>query len=121
MKFRIGTILSITHGRLLTSVDELYKILNYMVDDNLYTHQLPRAGRFCEPFIKAQYPELEEKWIYNDEINTENWREYVKKAEEIFGKELEIEKTPAGVWSYKDPIEEACEMVGKEKVISVEI
>jgi L-fucose isomerase-like protein len=119
MKFSIGTILTVTHSIMLTTMPELYDIFNYMLDDNLFTHQLPRASRFCEPFIDAQYPQIKREWVYSDEINENNWKEYLEKAEKMFGKELEINKVPSGVWTYKDPIEEMKEMVPKDKIIIV--
>ncbi|MFQ5641804.1 MAG: hypothetical protein ACE5IR_27835, partial [bacterium] len=109
MKFDIGTILSISHGRLLTEISNVYKILNYLLDDNLFTHQIPRAGRFTRNFVIAQHSQLS-KWDELDkQVNRENGKNYVKKAEMLFGKELEIEPMPDGVWTYKDAIEEAQE------------
>ena len=119
MKFDIGTVLSISHSRLLTSIDDVYTILNYMLDDNLFTHQLPRAGRFCQKFVIAEHPQLEKWDDFNDQITTDNWREYLEKAKVMFGKELEISKVPNGVWTFKDPIEEAQEHFAKENIITI--
>lgn len=119
MKFNIGTILSISHSRLLTSIGNVYEILNYMLDDNLFTHQLPRAGRFCQKFVIAEHPQLEQWDDFDEQITTENWKEYLEKAKSMFGEELEISKAPSGVWTYKKPVEELSEMVDKEKIIVV--
>ena len=116
MKFDIGTILSITHGRLLTDISNVYKILNYLLDDDLFTHQLPRAGRFAKNFIIAQHPELSKWDEFDKNITHENWKKYVKNAELLFGKELEIEPIPAGLWTYKSAIEEAKEMVPDKQI-----
>ena len=35
-------------------MDGIYDILNFLTGDNLYTHQLPRAMRECEPWLRAQ-------------------------------------------------------------------
>jgi hypothetical protein len=90
-----------------------------MLNENLYTHQLPRAGRFCRPFIIQQYPQLADWDLFDKQVTTENWKQMVEKAKEMFGDEMEIEKPPEGVFNHKDPIEELNEMVGKEKVIVV--
>ena len=119
MKYDIGTILSITHDNLLTRIDNVYQILNYMTDDNLFTHVLPRACRFCKPFILKQHPQLLEWDIYKPQVNTNNWEEMLEKARIMFGDELDIEKAPSGVWSEKNPIEELSEMVDKDKIIEV--
>ena len=59
-KFHISDVLSITTGRLLSNshMSGIYDILNFMVDDNLYTNQLPRASNKCKPFLLKQFPKL---------------------------------------------------------------
>ncbi len=61
-KFHISDVLTVTTGRLVSSrhMDGVYDILNYITGDNLFTHQLPRAARECEPWLAAQYPYLME-------------------------------------------------------------
>ena len=39
-------------------MDGSYEILNFLTGDSLYTHQLPRAVRQCEPWLRAQFPTL---------------------------------------------------------------
>lgn len=58
MRFGLADVLQITTGIMLTSMDQIYAILNHMTDDNLSTHQLPRAMRQCRPFLLETYPEL---------------------------------------------------------------
>jgi hypothetical protein len=118
-RFPIGVVLSITHDKLLTEIGNVYEILNWMLDENLYTHQLPRAGKFCRPFLRAQLPQLEEWDIYDAQVNTENWRGMLNKAVTLFGETLEVEKPPPSVWTEKNPLDELAEMVGKEKVIVI--
>lgn len=92
-----------------------------MMDDNLFTHQLPRAARFATPFILKQHPQLEEWGIFEEQINKGNYKEFIEKGKLMFGTELEIEKVPSGVWTYKDPIQEAEDMMGKDKVVVLKI
>ncbi|MFB4265337.1 hypothetical protein [Nonomuraea sp. GTA35] len=58
--FHIGDILSITTGLLVspTHIDGVYRILNWMTGDNLFTHQLPRASEECAGPLLAQHPDL---------------------------------------------------------------
>lgn len=58
--FHISDVLTITTGRLVSTrhMEGVYEILNYMTGDNLFTHQLPRAGKECAPVLCALYPEL---------------------------------------------------------------
>jgi hypothetical protein len=59
-EFHIGTVLSITHDALLSPdhIDGVYSILNHMTGDNLFTHQLPRAGEICKPALLRAFPVL---------------------------------------------------------------
>jgi len=120
MKFKIGVVLSITYKKLLTGdMGDIYKMLNYLLDDNLYTHQIPRACRFVRGFVIAQHPQLEEWELYDEQINTDNWKKYLDMAEELFGKELELTPIPNSLWTYKDPIEELKEIVDPEKIMVI--
>lgn len=41
-EFDLATVLTVTTSRLLTDMDNLYDILNYLTGDDFMTHQLPR-------------------------------------------------------------------------------
>lgn len=60
--FPLDVVLSITTGRLVASnhIQAVYEILDYMTCDNLYTHQLPRAGTECKPWLLRWHPKLTE-------------------------------------------------------------
>ena len=66
--FPLSVVLTVTTGRLLTEpksendngIGELYEILNHMTQDNLFTHQLPRASEECAPWLLRWFPELKE-------------------------------------------------------------
>ena len=113
--FELGAILSITTGRLLTSMDNIYEILNFMTQDNLFTHQLPRATRECAPWILRQHPQL--KKIDASDVTTDNWQEYLKKQIDLYGIGLEIEPIPRDDHDYRNPLEELREMTNAEIII----
>ena len=45
MKVSLKTAFSILDGRLSTDIGEVYKMLNFIFDENFMTHQLPSAMR----------------------------------------------------------------------------
>ena len=61
-EFHISDVLSVTTPYLLSTrhIDGVYDILNFLCKDNLYTHQLPRASREVEPWLRTQFPQLME-------------------------------------------------------------
>jgi len=58
--FHIGDILSITTGALVSPrhIGGVYDILGWLVDESLFTHQLPRVARECEEFLIETFPDL---------------------------------------------------------------
>lgn len=114
-KFKIEEVLSAIKGVLLCDIGKVYEVLNFLTGDHLYTHQLPRACRVCQPEVYKQYPFLEQ--IDLSGINRNNWKEGVAAIKSQHPNELEL--TPIESWQYKDPITEAEEMMGKENVVVV--
>lgn len=45
MKVTLKQFFTIGDGRLSTDIGDVYKMLNYIFDDNLMTHQIPTAMR----------------------------------------------------------------------------
>ena len=117
--FHIGTILSITDGHLLApnKIGDVYEILNFMTGDELFTHQLPRAGRECAPYLLQQHPQLAD--FDGSDITTENYLARLEKAKQQFGEFLQVQPIPLEAHRVIDPIQEAQDMVGADKVIVV--
>lgn len=115
MQFHISDVLTVITGRLLSrdGVDGLYHILNFMTGDDLYTHQLPRAAQACAPVLKQQFPHLadaESRWAG---ANT-------KEACAAWCAQFEpeyLEVLPPATWESREPVAEAVDMVGVERVI----
>jgi hypothetical protein len=60
--FHLGTILSVTTGRLLApnGFGDVHGLLEHMAGEALWTHQLPRVSRECEAPLLAQFPQFAE-------------------------------------------------------------
>jgi hypothetical protein len=91
MKVKLKTAFSILDGRLSTEIGQVYKMLNYIFDQNFYTHQLPTAMR--------KLKEVNPDWFSNgvDIINdikrtnkTDDFNELMRLIDEGFP-EYEIE------------------------------
>jgi hypothetical protein len=118
--FPLAQVLSVTSRKLFCEVDGLYEILQFLTnDDNVFTHQLPRAAQEVTPYIFNEYPALKD--FDSSDVNRDNWKEKLAEAEAKFGKFLELEPIPADDHAIKDPRQELSDMVGADKVISVEL
>ena len=122
--FDLGDILSITTGKLVSPryMEGIYDILNYMTDDNLFTHQLPRAMRECREPLLTQHPELAEVDLPNDIEPDAAIFTWLDEQKAIYGQELPVWQLGTdGVGSHerRDPLAELADMIGPERVVSV--
>jgi len=114
-KFSLGQILSITTGKLMCDIGKVYEILNYLTNDNLFTHQLPRASKECQPWLLHRLSWLKEIDLSN--VNRENWEEILSELELKYGKQFELEPIPRDDHDYKNPLDELESMVGKKVIV----
>lgn len=118
-RFTLGAVLSVTTGTLLCDIGDVYVILNHMTGDNLFTHQLPRASEECAPHLRKQFPALADETAAD--VTKENWREWLTAAEARYGNAFDVEPLPDGAHEVRDPIAEAVDMVGPERVVTVRV
>jgi hypothetical protein len=116
--FHIGAIVSVTTGIFACKdgIGELYKILDFLTQDTLFTHQLPRASDECRPWLKKWLPWLDE---INTNITEENHKEWLVNIENKYGKYFALEPIPYNKHKKIDPIKELVSKVGKDKVIPI--
>lgn len=119
--FHLGDVISAAFGVLVSPrhMDGVYDTLNFLTGDNLFTHQLPRAGRAVQPFVLDQHPQLAPLVDDVNVVNTENWRAWLDEQIARYGETLELSPIPASAWTHVGPIEEAEAMIGLGKVIPV--
>lgn len=120
--FHLGDILSISTGYLVAPehIDGVYKILNFMTGDNLFTHQLPRACRECAPHLIRQFPWLAEIQPegFATPASVEPW---LAAQVERYGAYHEVEAIPRDDHDVIDPISELQQMAPDIQIIPVVI
>lgn len=119
-RFHIGDILSVSHDCLVspTHINGVYKILNYMTADKLWTHQLPRACRECAPWLKRQFPWL--TTIDTSHVNRDNWQQWLDECVAKHGEYHDVVPIPRDDHDRIDPLAELTDMVGADRVITVD-
>jgi hypothetical protein len=119
-------VLTVTTMRLLTKpnsdrdngIDNLYKLLNWMTNDELCTHQLPRAGKECQPWLLRWFPELNSVDVpetFTSGEHIESWLESLTIPESF-----DVPRIPRDGHDVINPLEELAQMVGREKIIVVQ-
>lgn len=112
-RFTLGEIISVGAGKLCCEMGGLYRILNYLTGDQLYTHQLGRACRCCEPYIRAQFPWLAE--VDTSGCTPEIFPDWIAEQERHFGASHAVKPLPPGVWTSMEPMMELVEMINRKK------
>jgi hypothetical protein len=114
--FPLDEVLTVSTGRLVARrhMDAVYDVLNHLIGDNLMTHQLPRAMDSCQPAVLAQHPDLAEITGAAVPADAEHIWPWLDALAEKYGAERVL--VPIADWERRDPIEEACDIVGAEKV-----
>lgn len=114
--FDLGDVLSVTTGRLVSTrhIDGVYEILGFMTGEQLMTHQLPRACDQCRPHLLAQHPDLAEAKVPDGLDSEEKVLTWLDGARREFGETRFVAAVPTE--NPPDPLEEACDLVGAEKV-----
>jgi hypothetical protein len=118
-RFDLGDILSITDGRLVSPrhIEGVYDILNWMTGDNLFTHQLPRASRECKGPLLAQHPQLANvEFPDSFHGSMDAVLAWLDGQKLIYGATLPVAPLAKGQHEQRDPIEEACDIIGTERV-----
>lgn len=119
-----GQIITLGDGRLACDIGEVYQALNTLLDDDLMTHQLPRAGRFVESHVQAAcpwvkdlppMPELEGSSPEQRKALVQGW------IDSITDEHGSLHKVPdlSGQWVHFNPLDEAEALVGKDRIIVV--
>lgn len=127
--FHLGDILTITTGRLVSPsrMDGVYAILDYMTGDSLFTHQLPRAAKECEPWLLRQHPQLAGVSVAtletalqggDPESAVDDW---LRAQVATYGETLPVEPIPADDHERKHPVSELQEMIGRDRVHIIEL
>lgn len=134
--FCLGDVLSLTTPYLLSpnGITGVYEILNFLHQDSLFTHQLPRAREDALPWLRECVAKL-----FAPEIEAAIKTDLLPKLEDVhgskadkivsdylarligkYGNEFELSPIPQSAELHRDPIEEAEEMA-PGRVLAVNI
>jgi hypothetical protein len=89
-KFHLSDILSVTTATLVSTnkMRGLYEILNFIKNENLFSHQISDAIRECKKVILKQHPSLSK--IESECLNSVNYKDWLDKQISEFGNELTV-------------------------------
>jgi hypothetical protein len=120
--FHLGDILSITTGCLVSPshIQGVYGILNWMTGDNLFTHQLPRAGEECAGPLLEQHPDLAAVEVPAEFTSKEHVLAWLDEQVARYGETRPVAPLAALDHTRIDPIEEMRMLAPDAQIITVE-
>ncbi|MFI2349712.1 hypothetical protein ACH492_22195 [Streptomyces sp. NPDC019443] len=111
----LADVLSVTTDKLLSRrhVDGVYDLLRHMTGQDVYTHQLGKVADACAPALIEQHPFLADLKPPTG-LDRSDLYAWLVEAERIHGEEIAVAPLPE--WTHRDPIEDAADAVGADKV-----
>lgn len=105
--FHLGDILSVTTEKLVApgGIAAVHELLDYMVGEPLWTHQLPRANDECKPELLRQHPFLVEVTAPDFADEAHVWR-WLGEQVDRWGESFEVAPLRPGNHTSIDPLTE---------------
>ncbi len=126
--FPLRVVLTVTTGRLLTEgsgpddngIGDLYEILGHMTGDSPFTHQLPRFGDECKPWLLRWYPELKTVVVpeFESPIDVDAWVKTLD-GDARYRSTYAIGQIPRDDHDVKHPYDELVAMRGTDEGIII--
>ena len=121
--FHLGDVLSITTG-LLVSPDHMggvNRILQHMVGEPLWTHQLPRASDECRPSLLAQHPDLADVEVPDAFDCKEHVERWLAEQVQRYGERRDVRPLAPQEHTSINPISELLMLKPDAQVVVVEV
>ena len=116
--FPTSDVLSTISGYLVSprGIDCVYKVLNYMTGEGVFTHQLPRISEEARVAVLALHPHLQAPIDDAKTVTRENWREWIERWENEIGPTISVPKMTNEQHEYIDPMSEAAQYFPPDKI-----
>lgn len=109
-------VLSVVTEILVSDMGSIYEVCNHVLDDELFTHQLPAAVGLVGPELVRQHP-----WLGELEVPpTEDILRWVGELAHRYGSTLGVEQLADPQWTRHNAIQDLVSLVGRDRVIVVE-
>lgn len=119
--FPIAAVISITDGHLVCEIGGVHELLDWMTGESLMTHQLPRASRECEPFLRAQHPELAAVRVPEGTDAWDKVEAFLRPLRETLGATVAVRPLPPAEHTSIDPIDELSMMRPDVPIIAIAV
>jgi len=121
--FHLGDVLSITTGCLVSPdhMDGVNRILQHVVGEPLWTHQLPRAADECRPSLLAQHPDLADVEVPDAFDGKEHVERWLAEQVQRYGERRDVRPLAPQEHTSINPISELLMLKPDAQVVVVEV
>lgn len=113
----LDVVSSIT-GRLCCDMDGIYKVLGFLLGDELMTHQLPAASRAAEAGALKQHPWLAELGAEN--VNRDTVHAWAANILDKYGSTVTLTPLTDADWKTGNALADLVDIAGDKPIIVVE-
>lgn len=119
--FPIAAVMSTVTGILVSEdgIGCVYEVLNWMTGESVYTHQIPRISHEARPVMLALYPDMQAAIDEAEQVNGQNWREWLATWERRYGAEIAVPIMNIAEHERIDPLSELAEKVSPDRIITI--
>lgn len=116
-RFHLGAVLSMTTGKLLCQMEDIYRITRHLTGEPVFTHQIGRVMTESKPHLLAQFPALAA--VTGDEVTPDNFAAWLYERVTEHGEFLDVAPMPEHTHESIDPISELAEKMHPDRIVTV--
>lgn len=116
-RFHLSAVLSMTTGRLLCQMDDLYRIAAHLAGEPVWTHQLGRVITESRPHLLSQFPHLAA--VTGEDVTPDTVAAWLYDRVGEHGEWFDVTPMPADAHESIDPLSELAEKVHPDRVVTI--
>ena len=116
-RFHLGAVLSMTTGKLLCQMEDIYRIARHLAGEPVWTHQLGRVITESKPHLLVQFPSLAP--VTGEEVTRDNFAVWLYERVTEHGEWFEVAPMLADAHESIDPLSELAEKVHPDRIFTI--
>ena len=116
-RFHLGAVLSMTTGKLLCHMNDIYRIAQHLAGEPVWTHQLGRVMTESKPHLLEQFPALAS--VTGEEVTRDNFAAWLYERIGEHGEWFDVAPMPEHSHESIDPISELAEKARPDRTVTV--
>lgn len=116
-RFHLSAVLTMTTGKLLCQMEDIYRIAQHLAGEPVWTHQLGRVMTESKPHLLEQFPALAA--VTGEEVTPENFAAWLDDRVNEHGEWLDVASMPEHAHESIDPLSELAEKVHPDRIVTV--